>query len=131
MAVKIITVGSLQKGKYCVIDGVACRVSDMQTSRPGKHGHAKVRLVVIGLIDGKKRDVVLPGHDKIEAPIIEKKNAQVLSLHENSANVMDMETYETFDLKIPEELKGQVVEGAVVVYWVILDQNVMKQVKGE
>ena len=42
---------------------------------------------------------------------------------------MDAENYETFDLKIPEELKGQVAEGANVLYWVILNDKVMKQVK--
>jgi len=41
---------------------------------------------------------------------IEKKTAQVLSIQGNTANVMDSETYETFDLEIPEELKGQVVD---------------------
>lgn len=123
------SVGNLQKGSYIVIDGVACRVADTQTSRPGKHGHAKVRLQAIGLIDGKKRDVVMPGHDKVEVPIIEKKTAQVLSIKGNMANLMDAETYETFDLEIPEDLKGQVVEGCQILYWEILDSRVMKQLK--
>jgi len=43
---------------------------------------------------------------------------------------MDTTTYETFDLNIPDELKGQVVEGVNVLYWEILDQRVMKQIKG-
>jgi len=126
---KTTSVGSLQKGSYIVIDGAACKIVDMQTSRPGKHGHAKVRIVAVGIIDGKKRDVVMPGHDSIAVPIIEKKTAQVLSISGDVANVMDSETYETFDLKIPEELKGQVVEGCLVLYWLILDEKVMKQVK--
>lgn len=124
------SVGNLQKGSYIVIDGVACRVaSDPQTSRPGKHGHAKVRLQAVGLIDGKKRDIVMPGHDKVDVPIVEKKVAQVLSISGNMANLMDAETYETFDLEIPEELKGQVVGGCQILYWEILDSRVMKQIK--
>jgi translation elongation factor P/translation initiation factor 5A len=43
---------------------------------------------------------------------------------------MDSETYETFDLKIPEEFKDQVVEGSSVLYWVIMNEMVIKQVKG-
>jgi translation initiation factor 5A len=123
------SIGHLQKGSYIVIEGVACRVVDTATSRPGKHGHSKVNLSAVGLIDGRKRNLVLPGHDMIEVPIIEKKNAQVLSIHGDTANVMDSETFETFDLKIPEEMTGTVVEGCVVVYWEILDQRVMKQLK--
>ncbi|RJQ17072.1 translation initiation factor IF-5A [Candidatus Woesearchaeota archaeon] len=124
-------VGTLQKGNYVVIDGIASVVTDTQTSRPGKHGHAKVRLEAVGIIDGKKRQVVLPGHDSVDAPIIEKKNAQVLSISGAMANVMDSETYETFDLKIPDELKDECVEGSTVVYWVILNDKVMKQIKAE
>lgn len=130
MNTKFTSIGSLQKGNYVIIDGVACRVADTQTSRPGKHGHAKVRLTGVGLIDGKKRIVVMPGHDNIEVPIVDKKNAQVLSVSGNTANVMDAENYETFDIEIPQELKADVVEGCTVVYWIILDQKQMKQVKG-
>ncbi len=130
MSTKQASVGSLKRGNYIVLDGVACKISDTQVSRPGKHGHAKVRLSAIALIDQKKRVIVMPGHDNVEVPIIEKKNAQVLSIQGNTANVMDSVTYETFDLEIPEELKGQVVEGATVLYWVVLDKKVMKQVKG-
>ena len=129
MATKIQNVGSLQKGSYVILEGAACKVVDMQVSRPGKHGHAKVRLTAVGLVDEKKRIVVMPGHDNVDVPIIEKKSAQVLSIQNDAANVMDSESYETFDLKIPEELKGQVVEGANVMYWVILEDKVMKQIK--
>jgi len=131
MSVKNVSIISLQKGNYVVIDGVASKVVDTQTSRPGKHGHAKVRLSAVGLLDGKKRVIVRPGHDKIEAPIIDKKTAQVLSVDGKMANVMDAETYETFDLEIPEELKDTCVPGCNVLYWVILKDKVMKQVKSE
>jgi translation initiation factor 5A len=131
MSTKQSSVGSIQKGNYVIIDGVACRVNDTQTSKPGKHGHAKVRVLGTGLMDGRKREVVMPGHDNIEVPIIDKKNAQVLSISGSTANVMESETFETFDMEIPEELKEDVKEGSTILYWQILDQKVMKQVKGE
>lgn len=127
--IKQASAGTIQKGSYVVIEGTACRVVDIQTSRPGKHGHAKVRLSAVGLIDDKKRVAVMPGHDNIDVPIISKKTAQVLSISGNKANVMDTETYETFELDIPEELKEQCAEGCQVLYWEILDSKVMKQIK--
>ena len=130
MPTKSITANNVQKGTSIILEGAACRVIDIEISKPGKHGHSKVRISAVGLIDEKKRIVVMPGHDNIEVPIIEKRTAQVLSLHGDSANVMDSETYETFDLKIPEEFKGQVVEGSSVLYWTILDNKIIKQVKG-
>ena len=115
---KLVSVGSLKKGSNVVVDGVASVVTDISTSRPGKHGHAKVNLMAAGLLDGRKRNLVMPGHDKIETPVIGKKNAQVLSITGNVANIMDSESYETFDLAIPAELQGTLTEGVTVVYWI-------------
>lgn len=129
MSEKLSTAGQVQKGDTILMSGEPCRVVSVQISRPGKHGHAKVRIEGVGIVDDKKRIEVMPGHDKIEVPVVEKKAAQVLSINEEMANLMDMETYETFDLKIPEELKGQVMAGSQVVYWKILQYKLMKQLK--
>ncbi|MFC1742176.1 translation initiation factor IF-5A [Nanoarchaeota archaeon] len=122
--------GSLKPGSYMVMDGVASKVVDIQISRPGKHGHAKARITAVGLLDGKKRVSVMPGHDLVDVPIIDKRSAQVLSVSGDVASIMDVETYETFDMPIPSELKAQVTEGCEILYWVILADKVMKQVKG-
>ena len=129
--VNLISVSSLQKGKSVVIDNEACTVTDVSVSRPGKHGHAKVNLTAVGMIDGKKRNIIMPGHDKIAVPIIDNRTAQVLNINGNMANVMDMESYETFDLKIPEELKNQITEGCTVMYAIILNARVIKSIKSE
>ena len=126
---KLEEVTSLKKGNYVVLDDAACVVTNTQVSRPGKHGHAKVRLEAVGMLDNKKRQVVMPGHDKVKVPIVEKLNAQVLSVSDDTANVMDLESYETFDIKIPEELEGKVKSGVTVLYWDILGDRVMKQIK--
>jgi translation initiation factor 5A len=128
---KPVSVGSLKVGSNVVIEGVACRVVSIQISRPGKHGHAKSRVEAVGLFDDKKRVIVMPGHDNIDTPVIEKKNAQVLSITGDMANVMDSESYETFDLKIPDDLKNDIKDGSSVLYWIVLDDRVMKQVKSE
>ncbi len=126
---KLVSVGTLKKGDTIIIDGAPCKITDTATSRPGKHGHAKVNMMAVGLLDGKKRNMVMPGHDRVEAPIIEKKSAQILSVTGEKAHVMDMDTYETFDMDIPEELKDQVKEGVEILYWLVMSTKVMKQVK--
>ncbi|PIN75183.1 translation initiation factor IF-5A [Candidatus Woesearchaeota archaeon CG10_big_fil_rev_8_21_14_0_10_36_11] len=126
---KLVSVGDLKKGDTIIIDGAPCKITDTSTSRPGKHGHAKVNMMAVGLLDGKKRQLVMPGHDKVETPIIEKKSAQILSVSGTTANVMDMETYETFDMDIPEDMREQVKEGIEVLYWALMGVKVMKQVK--
>lgn len=127
--VKKVLATSVKKGTTLVIDGAACTVTSVQTSKPGKHGHAKCRIEAMGMVDEKKRIIVVPGHDKLDSPIIEKKIAQIISLHDTVANVMDMESYETFDLTIPDELKDKVSEGKQVFYWIILDDKIMKEIR--
>jgi len=126
---KQVIITTLKPGNYIVVDGVACRINKIDTSRPGKHGHAKCRIDVSSLTDGSRKVTVLPGHDRIDVPIIDKENAQVLSIQGDMANVMDEKTFETFDLKIPEELKGKISEGVNIIYWDVLDQKIMKEVR--
>ena len=126
---KLVHASSIKVGSYIIFDGEACKVTNIQTSRPGKHGHAKCRIEANSLITNQKKVKVYPGSDKVEIPIILKETAQILSIHGEVANVMDMKTYETFDLKIPEELKEDAKEGKQVLYWIILSDKVMKEVR--
>ncbi len=129
MEKKVTTIGTLKEGNYVIIDDIACVVRDIQTSKTGKHGASKCRIEAVGIINSEKKIIVKPSSDPIEVPIVEKKTAQILSISGDTANVMDIETYETFDLKVPEELKGSITEGKNVTYWIVLDVKVMKQAK--
>ena len=131
MAIKFASATSLKKGSYIIIDGEPCRVTSVATSKPGKHGAAKSRVEGIGIIDDKKRSMLVPGGDEVEVPIIEKRNAQVLSYTDKSASLMDSETFETLDLEIPEEMQGQLSEGSTVVYWQVMHYKILKQLKAE
>ena len=72
--------------------------------------------------------MVIPGHDKFEVPMIEKKAAQVLSVAENTASLMDNESFENLDLEIPEELQGQIHGGENVEYWDIENEKLLKRI---
>lgn len=104
----------LRIGKYVLIDGVACRVVDIDVSSPGKHGSAKMRVVAIGIFDGQKKTLLMPSHAEVDVPIISKRKAQVVSVEGDNAQLMDSETYEVFYLPIPEDLKGSVKPGGEV-----------------
>ena len=117
--VKQVSIGTLQKGSYVVMDGAACKVVDIQISRPGKHGHAKSRVSAVGLLDDKKRVIVAPSHDNIDTPIVEKRTAQVLSINGNMANVMDVETF----LRLKMNLKQNVLKDAMCYFGLCLTQK--------
>jgi translation initiation factor 5A len=110
-----------------IVDGTPCVVKKMDVSKTGKHGHAKVRIEAIGLIDGVKKVFVTPGHDRIEVPLVEKKKAQVLSKSDKKASVMDLESFETIELNIPEDLAENIVENANVEYWDIEGTKIIKR----
>lgn len=106
----------LKVNRYIIIDEEPCKILSIQMSKPGKHGEAKARLEAIGLFDGQKRSIVHPVTHKVRVPMIDKRRAQILSIHENKAQLMDLETYETFELEVPEELRPTVEAGQETMY---------------
>ncbi len=121
---------NLRPGNFCIIEGEPCRVLSVTTSVAGKHGGAKARLEAIGLFDNKKRSIVKPADSEIDVPIVEKKVGQVIAITGENAQIMDLETYETFETPIPEELKEKIKQGGEVIYWVIMGRKMLVQVKG-
>ncbi|RUM34448.1 MAG: translation initiation factor IF-5A [Archaeoglobus sp.] len=98
-------VRQLKEGGYVVIDDEPCEIVSMSVSKPGKHGAAKARIDAIGIFDGQKRSIVQPVTAKIYIPIVERKRAQVISVTGNIAQLMDLTTYETFELTVPEGIE--------------------------
>ncbi len=125
-----IPIKDVKEGRFILIDNVPCKVVDIETSAPGKHGSAKVRITAIGVFDGQKRTLLKPSSADIEAPVITKKRAQVVSISGESAQLMDLETYETYELPIPEDLKQSIKPGVEVEVIESMDQRAISRVVG-
>jgi translation initiation factor 5A len=132
MEKKIVEVRGLKPGKYILIDDVPCRITGMTHSKPGKHGGARVRIDAVGVFDGQKKSMITPASDKAEVPIIKKGSAQVLAVIGDRVQLMDMESYETFEMEMPgeEEVKSFVKEGNEVMYMQVGSQRRITQAKG-
>ncbi len=113
---EVAEVRELRVNRYIIIDNEPCKIVSITTSKPGKHGDAKARIEAIGVFDNQKRSVVYPVKHKVQIPIIDKRVAQVISVSGDVAQLMDMETYETFELEIPEEFKGKLEAGKEIQY---------------
>jgi translation initiation factor 5A len=129
MSKKVVEVKTLKVGKYVILDGEASKITSIQTSSPGKHGAAKARVEAVGIFDGQKRTLVKPVDAKCDVPMIDKRVGQVLALMGKDVQLMDLESYETFELPIPDELKKDIVEGAEVDYIVALGKQKIMRVK--
>jgi len=126
MVLKIIDASQLKLGNHILIEGDAYIVKSMDISKTGKHGHAKVRMEAFSITSDKKKCLVVPGHERFEVPLIEKKKAQVLSKSGSFASLMDLESFENFDIEIPENLKNEMSDGAAVEYWVVEGKKLIR-----
>jgi len=127
----VVDVRELKKGRYIIIDGEPSRITDLTTSSPGKHGSAKARIEAVGMFDGKKRSIIKPTGDKIDSPIIDKKSGMLTALMGDKLQMMDMESYETFEVPIPEaaEVEGTIAQGVEVEYFETLGRIKITRVK--
>lgn len=109
-------VGKLREGRYVVVDDEPCKIQSISISKPGKHGSAKARLDVVGIFDGVKRSVVSPVSQKIYAPIVERKSAQVITIAANTVQFMDMKEFTNFELTLDDAQLSQIEPGKEVPY---------------
>ena len=96
-------VRDLQEGNYVMMEESPCKITAYSTAKPGKHGSAKARIEGRGVFDEKKRSLSQPVDQKVWVPIIDRKQGQVVSVDGDDAQIMDLETYETFTMRIPED----------------------------
>jgi translation initiation factor 5A len=110
---------TLKVGRYIVIDNEPCKLVEYITSKPGKHGEAKARMVAIGLFDGQKRSLVHPVKHKVHVPLVDRRKAQILANIGPEIQMMDLETFETFNIPvtdIPEKFKASMEPGNEIVF---------------
>jgi len=129
---KPVEVGSLKVGQYLIIDGEPCRIVEFEKSKPGKHGSAKARIVGISAFTGQKKNLISPVDARIEVPLIDKRTGQIISISGNILQLMDMESYQTFETPMPDDpdLKGSLSAGNEVEYWSVLGRNMVVRRKG-
>ena len=123
--------GSLKIGSYILLPvsdqptGDPCRITEFDTSKPGKHGAAKARIVGVGVFDGQKRPHVGPVSMQVHVPLIDKRAGQIISITGYNFQLMDSETFETLDADlVDEEIEGKLQQGQDIEYW-----NVMSRIK--
>ncbi len=113
-------VRNLRVNGYIIIDDEPCKILSISTSKPGKHGESKARIEAVGLFDGTKRSIVHPVKHRVGVPMIDKRQGQVITAGGNAAQVMDLETYETFEMVVDEEFQGKLEAGQDISYMVAL-----------
>lgn len=117
MVAKIINATEARTGTNIIHEGSFFTIKKVDISKTGKHGHAKCRIEAADMFSGNKKIFVIPGHDKLEVPMVEKKKGQILSLSEGKASIMDLESFETIEVEVPAEIAPEVGENDNIEYW--------------
>ena len=126
MVLKIINATDAKVGTNIIVEGEPCTVKKMDVSKTGKHGHSKVRIEAVSIISGQKKVFVVPGHDRLEVPLVNKKKGQVLSIGDK-VSMMDLESFETLEIDCPDDVKKELVEGANAEYWDVEGTKIVKR----
>lgn len=120
---------AVKLGNHIVYEDGVYVVKTTDKSKAGKHGHAKIRMTIEHIVTGNKKSIVMPGDDKVKQPIIDKRVGQVLAINPDSLQLMDRDSYETFETVIPDydEIGGELQSGDEVDYWIVLGSKVIRR----
>ncbi|MDX1797190.1 MAG: translation initiation factor IF-5A [Candidatus Lokiarchaeia archaeon] len=141
MSIRRTEIQKLKTGQYIMVDDEPCIIKSTERSKSGKHGHAKVRVVCVGIFDNNKRSLTIPSGHMVDIPDITKGNAQINFIEDASINIMDLETYESIDVDWPqdEDLRKKLKELQVnpnqisatqVEYWQLAGKTLINRVFG-
>jgi translation initiation factor 5A len=130
MSWTVAEIRELREGGYIIVDDEVCKILSIQTSKPGKHGEAKARMDVMGVFDQRKRSIVHPVTHKAQVPMIDKRKGQIISVSGEHAQIMDLETYQTFDFTLDDEWKGKAKPGQDCMYMSAMGKLKLMQVSG-
>ncbi|HET6399589.1 MAG TPA: translation initiation factor IF-5A [Candidatus Thermoplasmatota archaeon] len=118
-------VRELKEGRYMLIDDEPCKIDSIEKSKPGKHGASKARIEARSIFTGAKKTYLGSVTDKVWVPQVDRRSAQLLSFHGGVAQLMDKDTFETFEIQIPEEFAEGLVAGGDVSYIIAMDRKMV------
>ena len=126
MVLKIIDATEAKAGTNILVDGEACAIKKIDISKTGKHGHAKCRIECVGILSDNKKVFVVPGHERLEVPLVEKRKGQVLGIGDK-VSIMDLENFETIDVACPDDIKSELEVNSNVEYWDVEGAKIIKR----
>ncbi|MBO0469893.1 elongation factor P [Enterococcus sp. DIV0242_7C1] len=103
----MISVSDLKAGMTFEQDGKLIRVMEASHHKPGK-GNTVMRMKLKDVRTGATTDTTMRPDDKVKKAFIESKPVQYLYSQDDTANFMDLETYEQYEIPttvIEDELK--------------------------
>ncbi|MFH1072541.1 MAG: hypothetical protein V1743_03880 [Nanoarchaeota archaeon] len=109
----------VKRKDYVIHNKEPCMVLANQIVVCGTHSHSKNRLELQGMFSAKSYELTLGQHDHVEGFQFERRKAQIIAKQEESWQIMDLLSYETFEGKPNKEnldVLSQLSEGDKVLF---------------
>ena len=75
--------GQIKKGGYIMIKGHPCKVTNVSTSKTGKHGHAKCNFTALDIFTNKKYEDIVPSSHSTTVPFVTRADYQLMDIGED------------------------------------------------
>jgi translation initiation factor 5A len=93
----------LKNGSLIMIKGFPCKVTEVTTAKPGKHGSAKVIMKGKDILSNKIYECTYHAGDMVDAPIVKRIEYQLLNIEGTTLELLDDKGEVKSDVDLPEE----------------------------
>lgn len=105
-----VSAGNLKKGHHVCINGFPCKITEITTSKTGKHGHAKANITAVDIFTDKKYEEVSPTSHSLPVPNVKTLSYDLIDIAEKPddndkyvVSLMDNEGETREDLNLPDD----------------------------
>merc|ERR1712037_956309 len=93
----------LKNGSLVMMKGYPCKVTEVSTAKPGKHGSAKVILKGKDILTAKIYECTYHAGDMVDAPIVKRNEYTLLNIDDTTLELLDGNGEVKSDVNLPEE----------------------------
>ena len=94
--------GSLRKGMHCIINDHPVKILSIDTSKNGKHGHAKAHITGEDIFTGKKVEECCPTSHNMESPVVTRQDYILIDIDGDYLTLQEMDGEIREDLMLPK-----------------------------
>lgn len=93
----------LKNGSLVMMKGFPCKVTEVSTAKPGKHGSAKVILKGKDILTGKQYECTYHSGDMVDAPITQRDEFVLINIDDDALELLDKNGEVKSDVNMPTE----------------------------
>merc|ERR1719456_1052143 len=93
--------GSIRKGMHVMLKDKPCKIVDIATAKPGKHGSSKCAFTGIDIFTGKKVEEIYSSHASCNLPTVTKILYTVMDVSDNALSLLTEAGDTKDDLDLP------------------------------